>query len=57
VTVTTAEPSHLLLPRLLLVVSDRSINRFVTNDFKRLREADRARELADHLVRNGARAG
>jgi hypothetical protein len=39
-----------------LVVSDRAINRFVGNDFKRFREARRAREFADLLVRGGARA-
>jgi hypothetical protein len=38
-----------------LVVSDRTINRFMTNDFKRFREARRAREFADLLVRGGAR--
>lgn len=40
-----------------LVVSDRTINRFMTNDFKRFREARRAREFADLLIRGGARTG
>jgi hypothetical protein len=40
-----------------LVVSDRTVNRFMTNDFKRFREARRAREFADLLVRGGARVG
>ena len=40
-----------------LVVSDRTINRFMGNDFKRFREARRAREFADLLTRGGARAG
>jgi hypothetical protein len=40
-----------------LVVSDRTINRFMGNDFKRFREARRAREFADLLVRGGAQPG
>ncbi|MEU4216566.1 hypothetical protein [Actinoplanes sp. NPDC026623] len=39
-----------------LVVSDRKINRFLGNDAKNFREARRARELADRLLRSGARA-
>jgi hypothetical protein len=39
-----------------LVVSDRKLNRFLGNDAKKFREARRARELADRLLRSGARA-
>jgi hypothetical protein len=39
-----------------MVVSDRPINRIMGNDAKRFREARRARELADLLVRSGARS-
>jgi hypothetical protein len=39
-----------------LVVSDRTLNRFLGNDAKKFREARRARELADRLLRSGARA-
>jgi hypothetical protein len=38
-----------------LVVSDRTINRFMGNDWKRIREARRARDFADLLVGGGAR--
>lgn len=38
-----------------LVVSTRTVNRFVSNDFKRFREAGEARALTDHLLRHGAR--
>lgn len=38
-----------------LVVSDRKLNRFFGNDAKRFREARRVRELADRLLRSGAR--
>jgi len=40
-----------------LIVSDKTINRVMGNDFKRFREARRAREFADLLTRGGARAG
>lgn len=40
---------------ILLQVSDRPINRFMRNDFKRSREAGLARQLADTLVARGAR--
>ncbi|GID96551.1 hypothetical protein ACFQFC_18095 [Amorphoplanes digitatis] len=39
-----------------LVVSDRKLNRFLGNDAKKFREARRARELTDRLLRSGARA-
>lgn len=40
---------------MLLTVSDRPINRFMRNDFKRARESTVARQLADTLVARGAR--
>ncbi len=40
-----------------MVVSDRTINRFMTNDFKRFREGRRGRDLAQYLLQNGARSG